>query len=205
MNNPFKIYEGMLTFTVSAGIVCDMQKRAAAVGIRAIHIVIDGFGSGVSVSEVSYVDEVVALASMSRLPEGRLTTATMDCLANAFHAVDEEIRQRNLVHADPHRLAVLSDGVAFGIDANAIEVAWVFAWAAHRASSLVPYAVAAAAKDVWGGCMKDGEHLLDWLARWAETQDPCGVRHRCLTDGAMANSAAATLRDAQPTGGPAST
>ena len=205
MNNPFKIYEGMLTFTVSAGIVCDMQKRAAAVGIRAIHIVIDGFGSGVSVSEVSYVDEVVALASMSRLPEGRLTAETMDCLANAFNAVDEEIRQRNLVHADTLRLAVLSDGVAFGIDANAIEVAWVFAWAAHRASSLVPYAVAAAAKDVWGGCMKDGEHLLDWLARWADTKDLCGVRHRCLTYGAMAKRAAATLRHFQPTSRPTST
>ena len=205
MNNPLKIYEGMLTFTVSAGIVCDMQKRAAAVGIRAIHIVIDGFGSGVSASEVSYVDEVVALASMSRLPEGRLTAETMDCLANAFNAVDEEIRQRNLVHADTLRLAVLSDGVAFGIDANAIEVAWVFAWAAHRASSLVPYAVAAAAKDVWGGCMKDGEHLLDWLARWADTKDLCGVRHRCLTYGAMAKRAAATLRHFQPTSRPTST
>nr|WP_315186520.1 hypothetical protein [uncultured Albidiferax sp.] len=181
MSNPLKVHEGMLVFTVSEGIVRDMQKRAAAAGIRAVHIVIDGFRSGVSVAEFSYVDEVVALASMSRLPEGRLTTATMDCLANTFNAVDEEIRQRNLVHANPRRLAVLSDGVAFGIDANAIEVAWVFAWATHRVSSLVPYAVAAAAKEAWGGCMKDGEHLLNWLARWADTQGPSGVCHRCLT------------------------
>lgn len=205
MNNPLKVYEGMLVFTVSEGIVRDMQKRAATAGIRAVHIVIDGFGSGISVAEVSYVDEVVALASVSRLPEGRLTTATMDCLANAFHAVDEEIRQRNLVHADTLRLAVLSDGVAFGIDANALEVAWVFAWATHRVSSLIPYAVAAAAKAAWGSCMKDGEHLLDWLARWADTLAPCGVRHRCLTHSAMAKSAAATLSHVQPTSRPTST
>lgn len=205
MSNPFKVYEGMLVFTVSEGIVCDMQKRAAAAGIRAVHIVIDGFGSGVSVAKFSYVDEVVALASMSRLPENRLTTRTMDYLANAFNAVDEEIRQRHLVHADPRRLAVLSDGVAFGIDANAIEVAWVFAWAAHRVSSLVPYTVAAAAKEAWGGCMKDGEHLLDWLARWADTQDPCGVRHRCLTYGAMTKSVAATLCHIQTAGRPTGT
>lgn len=205
MNNPFKVYEGMLVFTVSESIVRDMQKRATAAGIRAIHIAIDGFGGGVSVAEVGYVAEVVALASMPRLPKGRLTTATMDCLANAFNAVDEEIRQRNLVHADPHRLAVLSDGVAFGIDANASEVAWVFAWAAHRVSSLVPYVVAAAARDAWGGCMKDGEHLFDWLARWTGTQDLCGIRPRHLACGAMAKSATATLRHIQSTSRPAST
>lgn len=151
MSAPYKAYEGMLVFTVSEGIVRDIRERAAAAGIRTVHIIIDGFGSGVSVAEFSYVDEVVALASMSRPPESRLTTATINRFANAFNAVDKEIRQQNLVHANHQRLSALNDGVAFEIDTNAIDVAWVFAWAAHRVSNLGPYATAAAAKERHAG------------------------------------------------------
>lgn len=155
------------------------------------------FGAGVSVAEFNYVDEVIPLTLMARLPEGQLATATMNCLADALHAVEDEIRQRNLVHADPRRCAMLSDGVAFVIDANAIEVAWVLAWVAHRVSIFIPYAIAAAAKEAWGSCKKDGEHLLDWLARWADTKGPCGFRPRCMAHGVMAESVAATLRHAR--------
>lgn len=193
--NPLHVFNDMLAACVHEGIVSSMQERARAAGIPAVHAVMDGFGYGLTISEVTYVKYVGPLYPVVDFPDS--TRASMSCLAEAFYAVEHEMRQRNHVCFDPTRVAVLSDGIAFGVDADPSVVASAFAWATHSVSSIVPFEAADQVEDAWNelGMHEADVDAFDWLARWANKPMKSGIRPRFLPIEAIVQLATAAFRE----------
>ena len=193
--NPLNVFNEMLAACIHEGIVADMQKRARAAGIQAVHAVMDGFGYGLTISEVTYVKYVGPLYPVVNFPDS--TNASLSCLAEAFYAVENEMRQRNHVCFDPTRVAVLSDGIAFGVDADPTVVASAFGWATHSVSSIVSFEAADQIEDAWQalGMHEDGINAFDWLARWANKPMASGIRPRFLPNEVIVQLATSAFRE----------
>jgi hypothetical protein len=193
--NPLKVFNEMLAACIHEGIVADMQERARAAGIQAVHAVMDGFGYGLTISEVTLVKYVGPLYPVVTFPDS--ARASMSCLAEAFYAVEHELRQRNRVCFDSTRVAVLSDGIAFGVDADPTLVASAFGWATHSVSSIVTFEAADQVEDAWNelGMHEDGIDAFDWLARWANTPMKSGIRPRFLPTEAIVQLATSAFRE----------
>lgn len=187
--NPFK---GMLTAAISEATVSEMQERARFAGMKAVLAELDGIGVGLTTSYTAVVHRVVPLCMDKNYPE--FGPASLSCLAEAFYAVDSEIRRRNLVCADNTRVAVLTDSIAFGVFADPTVVASVFHWSTHTVSNIVPFEVADAAEDAWGEAyIEDGVAVWDWLERWANTPGINGIRPRFLPTDVIIQQATAAL------------
>ena len=187
-------FDPMLAACIHEGIVAEMQSRARSAGIQAVHAVMDGFGYGLTIGEVTLVKYVGPLYPVVNFPDSR---ASMACLADALYAVEHEMRQRNHVCFDPKRVAVLSDGIAFGVDADPTVVASAFAWATHSVSSIVCFEAADQVEDAWNemGMHQEGIDAFDWLARWANKPMTSGIRPRFLPKEAIVQLARAAFRE----------